>query len=84
MGNNLKNPENTDLAQLPKKKKKKKRGRPKSEAKEHEERLEAEGMDTFFRSDSYIPAHPDEHEGHYPNNQNNAVLLPTKSRLVHS
>lgn len=45
--------------------------------------MEAEGMDTFFAGDSYIPAHPDEFEGHYPGNQNNPVVIPYQQQVSH-
>lgn len=54
------------------------------EKKALEEDMEEEGMDTFFRGDSFVRAHPDEYEGHYPGNQNNAILIPYKKRVVYS
>lgn len=68
-----------------KKEKKKKLKQLKKQQKEQEEirqaLLKEEGMDLFFRGDSYVPAHPDEYEGHYPGNQNNAIVIPYKSAI---
>jgi hypothetical protein len=72
------------IAQEARKKAKLEAKRRKKEIEEEEARhkahLEEEGLDFFLRTDSYIPAHPDEYEGHYPGNQRNTVVIPYKRK----
>ena len=52
---------------------------------ERKEAMEADGMDLFFsRNESFITADEGEYEGHYPGNQNNAILVPKKKGIVHA
>lgn len=43
-----------------------------------------DGMDIFFRKDSYVPAKPSEFEGHYPGNQNNTIVIPHSTKVIHA
>lgn len=64
--------------------KKKREEKLKKEEEAKKAKLKKEGLDLFFAGkDNWIPASPDEYEGKYPGNQNNAVLIPYADKQVY-
>lgn len=55
----------------------------KAQERADKKKLEKDGLELFFTNNNYIPATPEEFEGHYPGNQNNVVLIPHEKRVKH-